>query len=68
MLYILQLESAVKTAETTQASLRAERANSRALLYTDEEFKSLQLQVLVFPLNDISVVCFYFPKLHSHFS
>lgn len=40
-----QLESAIKTAETTQASLRAERANSRALLYTDEEFKSLQLQV-----------------------
>ncbi|KAL8134769.1 nuclear-pore anchor isoform X1 [Apium graveolens] len=40
-----QLDSAIKTAETSQASLRAERENSRALLYSDEEFKSLQLQV-----------------------
>ncbi|WOG97961.1 hypothetical protein DCAR_0417302 [Daucus carota subsp. sativus] len=40
-----QLESAIKSAEMSQATLRAERANSRALLYTDEEFKSLQLQV-----------------------
>uniref|UniRef100_A0A165YAK9 Uncharacterized protein n=1 Tax=Daucus carota subsp. sativus TaxID=79200 RepID=A0A165YAK9_DAUCS len=39
------LESAIKSAEMSQATLRAERANSRALLYTDEEFKSLQLQV-----------------------
>ncbi|KAK1387944.1 Nuclear-pore anchor [Heracleum sosnowskyi] len=40
-----QLDSATKTAEISQASLRAERENSRALLYTDEEFKSLQLQI-----------------------
>ncbi|GAV64888.1 TPR_MLP1_2 domain-containing protein, partial [Cephalotus follicularis] len=40
-----QLESALKAAETAQASLNTERANSRALLFTDEEIKSLQLQV-----------------------
>ncbi|KAL6974118.1 hypothetical protein U1Q18_028301 [Sarracenia purpurea var. burkii] len=40
-----QLESALKGAETAQASLHAERANSRAMLFTDDEFKSLQLQV-----------------------
>ncbi|GLU08559.1 hypothetical protein SLE2022_254650 [Rubroshorea leprosula] len=40
-----QLESALKAAETAQASLHAERANSRALLMTEEEIKSLQLQV-----------------------
>ncbi|KAM7532425.1 hypothetical protein LguiB_035835 [Lonicera macranthoides] len=40
-----QLESALKAAETAQASLRAERANSRASLFTEEEFKSLQFQV-----------------------
>ncbi|KAK1373119.1 hypothetical protein POM88_029312 [Heracleum sosnowskyi] len=41
----LKLDSATKTAEISQASLRAERENSRALLYTNEEFKSLQLQI-----------------------
>ncbi|KAK9278500.1 hypothetical protein L1049_028066 [Liquidambar formosana] len=40
-----QLESALKAAETSQASLRAERTNSRAVLFTEEEIKSLQLQV-----------------------
>nr|POF20463.1 nuclear-pore anchor [Quercus suber] len=40
-----QLESALKAAETSQASLQANRANSRALLFTEEEIKSLQLQV-----------------------
>ncbi|KAL7217444.1 hypothetical protein ACSBR1_029188 [Camellia fascicularis] len=40
-----QLESALKASETTQASLHAERATSRAMLFTEEEFKSLQLQV-----------------------
>ncbi|KAK3037767.1 hypothetical protein RJ639_030686, partial [Escallonia herrerae] len=40
-----KLESALKAAEMAQASLRAERANSRAFLFTEEEFKSLQLQV-----------------------
>ncbi|KAK2974228.1 hypothetical protein RJ640_016714 [Escallonia rubra] len=40
-----QLESALKAAEMAQASLQAERANSRAFLFTEEEFKSLQLQV-----------------------
>lgn len=40
-----QLESALKAAETAQASLQADRANSRALLFTEEEIKSLQLQV-----------------------
>ncbi|KAA8523384.1 hypothetical protein F0562_009807 [Nyssa sinensis] len=40
-----QLESALKEAETAQASLRAERINSRASLFSEEEFRSLQLQV-----------------------
>ncbi|KAB1212855.1 Nuclear-pore anchor [Morella rubra] len=40
-----QLESSLKAAETAQASLQAERANSRSLLFTEEEIKSLQLQV-----------------------
>ncbi|KAG6675327.1 hypothetical protein I3842_15G095500 [Carya illinoinensis] len=40
-----QLESAVKAAETAQASLQTERANSRVVLFTEEEIKSLQLQV-----------------------
>ncbi|XP_059455352.1 nuclear-pore anchor isoform X2 [Corylus avellana] len=40
-----QLESALKAAETAQASLQAERANSRTLIFTEEEIKSLQLQV-----------------------
>ncbi|CAK9179681.1 unnamed protein product [Ilex paraguariensis] len=39
-----QLENAFKAAEIAQASLHAERANSRTLLFTEEEFKSLQLQ------------------------
>ncbi|XP_058095907.1 nuclear-pore anchor-like isoform X2 [Magnolia sinica] len=40
-----QLESALKASEAAQASLHAERTNSRAVLFTDEEFKSLKLQV-----------------------
>ncbi|XP_062158169.1 nuclear-pore anchor isoform X2 [Alnus glutinosa] len=40
-----QLESALKAAETAQASMQAERANSRTLIFTEEEIKSLQLQV-----------------------
>ncbi|XP_010260814.1 PREDICTED: nuclear-pore anchor isoform X2 [Nelumbo nucifera] len=40
-----QLETAMKASETAQALLHAERTNSRALLFTDEEFKSLQMQV-----------------------
>ncbi|OAY26505.1 nuclear-pore anchor [Manihot esculenta] len=40
-----QLENALKAAENAQAELHAERANSRALLLSEEEIKSLQLQV-----------------------
>ncbi|KAF8412623.1 hypothetical protein HHK36_000592 [Tetracentron sinense] len=40
-----KFESALKASETAQELLRAERANSRAVVFTDEEFKSLQLQV-----------------------
>ncbi|KAK9182042.1 hypothetical protein WN944_025183 [Citrus x changshan-huyou] len=40
-----QLESALKAAENAQASLTTERANSRAMLLTEEEIKSLKLQV-----------------------
>ncbi|XAR59903.1 hypothetical protein NMG60_11015913 [Bertholletia excelsa] len=40
-----QLETALKAAEAAQASLHAERANSKAKLFTEEEFKSLQFQV-----------------------
>ncbi|KAL3498454.1 hypothetical protein ACH5RR_041186 [Cinchona calisaya] len=40
-----QLETALKAAESAQSSLNAERANSKAWLFTEEEFKSLQLQV-----------------------
>nr|XP_027063206.1 nuclear-pore anchor [Coffea arabica] len=40
-----QLETALKAAESAQASLNAERANLKTSLFTEEEFKSLQLQV-----------------------
>ncbi|CAH2067883.1 unnamed protein product [Thlaspi arvense] len=40
-----QLESAVKMAESAQGSLNAERASTRASLLSDDEIKSLQLQV-----------------------
>ncbi|KAI3414928.1 TPR_MLP1_2 domain-containing protein [Psidium guajava] len=40
-----QLGSAQKAAETAQESLRLERASSRSLLFSEDEFKSLQLQV-----------------------
>ncbi|KAL6196869.1 hypothetical protein ACLB2K_032482 [Fragaria x ananassa] len=40
-----QVESALKASETAQASLRAERASSRSMLFSEEELKSLQLQV-----------------------
>ncbi|TKY49466.1 Nuclear-pore anchor [Spatholobus suberectus] len=40
-----QLESALKAAESAHASLETERAKSRSFLFTEEEFKSLQLQV-----------------------
>lgn len=40
-----QLETALKAAESAQASLNAERANLKTLLFTEQEFKSLQLQV-----------------------
>ncbi|KAG2664368.1 hypothetical protein I3760_16G078800 [Carya illinoinensis] len=40
-----QLERALKAIGTAQASLQAEHANSRASLFTEEEIKSLQLQV-----------------------
>ncbi|KAM1266288.1 hypothetical protein ACFX2J_035876 [Malus domestica] len=39
-----QLESALKASETAQSSLHAKRTNSRSL-FTEEEMKSLQLQV-----------------------
>ncbi|XP_068655473.1 nuclear-pore anchor-like isoform X2 [Aristolochia californica] len=39
------LESALKAADTAQALLHAERSNSQKTLFTDEEFKSLKLQV-----------------------
>lgn len=50
---MMKLESALKAAETAQASLHAERASSRALLMTEEEIKFLQLQV-VFHCTSIS--------------
>ncbi|XP_028799696.1 nuclear-pore anchor isoform X2 [Neltuma alba] len=40
-----QLESALKAADSAHASLEAERAKSKSLLFSEEEFKSLQLQV-----------------------
>ncbi|XP_038887700.1 nuclear-pore anchor isoform X2 [Benincasa hispida] len=40
-----QLESALKAVESAQTSLNAERQSSKALLLTEEEIKSLQLQV-----------------------
>ncbi|KAK9149954.1 hypothetical protein Syun_008263 [Stephania yunnanensis] len=40
-----QLESALKASEAAQALLHDERSKSRALLFSDEEFKSLQIQV-----------------------
>ncbi|KAI3997019.1 hypothetical protein MKX01_021295 [Papaver californicum] len=40
-----QLESALKASETAQSLLQSERANSRSLIFSDEEFKSLQIQV-----------------------
>lgn len=40
-----QLESALRASETAQSALRKERENTRAAIYTDEEFSSLQCQV-----------------------
>ncbi|XP_022142171.1 nuclear-pore anchor isoform X2 [Momordica charantia] len=40
-----QVENALKAAESAQTSLHAERQSSKALLLTEEEIKSLQLQV-----------------------
>ncbi|GER37546.1 nuclear pore anchor [Striga asiatica] len=40
-----QLEISLKSAEAAQTSLQTERAKSRANLFTEDEFKSLQLQV-----------------------
>lgn len=40
-----QLESALKSAESAQASLQADRAKSRSPVFMDEEFKTLQLQI-----------------------
>ncbi|KAJ6322496.1 hypothetical protein OIU77_012355 [Salix suchowensis] len=40
-----QLDGALKAAENAQASLHTERANSRTLMFSEEEIKSLQLQV-----------------------
>ncbi|KAF8103110.1 hypothetical protein N665_0188s0065 [Sinapis alba] len=40
-----QLESAVKMADSARGSLNAERASTRASLLTEDEIKSLQLQV-----------------------
>ncbi|XP_048326058.2 nuclear-pore anchor isoform X2 [Ziziphus jujuba] len=40
-----QLESAFKAAEAAQSSLHSERASSRSLLFSEDEIKSLQLQV-----------------------
>lgn len=40
-----QLESALKSAESAQTLLQTERGKSRASLFTEEEFQSLQLQV-----------------------
>ncbi|KAH1237392.1 Nuclear-pore anchor [Glycine max] len=40
-----QHESALKAAESAHASLETERAKSRSFLFTEEEFKALQLQV-----------------------
>ncbi|CAA6656561.1 unnamed protein product [Spirodela intermedia] len=40
-----QLDSALKASETAQALLRAERESTRTAMFSEEEFKSLQLQV-----------------------
>lgn len=42
----IQLESALKAAETAESSLRSERASTRSILYSEEEMKSLVLQVI----------------------
>ncbi|GAU38033.1 hypothetical protein TSUD_274360 [Trifolium subterraneum] len=39
------LEGALKAAESANASLEAQRVKSRSFMFTEEEFKSLQLQV-----------------------
>ncbi|GMJ10521.1 TRANSLOCATED PROMOTER REGION, nuclear pore anchor [Hibiscus trionum] len=41
----LQLENALKAEENVKATLNAERANSRAVLMTEDEIKSLQHQI-----------------------
>jgi nucleoprotein TPR len=37
----------LKAAESANASLEAQRVKSRSFMFTEEEFKSLQLQVEV---------------------
>lgn len=45
----MQLETAVKASERAQALLQSERENAKAISFTDDEFKSLQLQVYFQP-------------------
>ncbi|GAA0149677.1 primary active transporter [Lithospermum erythrorhizon] len=40
-----QLDRALKASESAQVALHAERSSARSLLFTEEDFKSLQLQV-----------------------
>ncbi|KAK1283581.1 Protein FIZZY-RELATED 2 [Acorus calamus] len=41
----VELDSAMKASEMAQSLLNAEREHSRTIMFSDEEFKSLQLQV-----------------------
>jgi hypothetical protein len=42
---VIQLESSLKSAKEAQDLLRSQADSARALMFKDEEFKSLQIQV-----------------------
>lgn len=42
---VIQLESSLKSAKEAQDLLRGQADSARALMFKDEEFKSLQIQV-----------------------
>jgi len=52
----------LKAAESAHASLETERAKSRSFLFTEEEFKALQLQVenpiITTHFSSLSMACF----------
>lgn len=60
LLIDFQVESAQKATETAESALQAERASSRSFLFTEEEMKSFQLQVILISSSSFSSFIFIF--------